>query len=187
MGYSPTVGRWLEPDPAKYKDGASLYLYVRANPIGLLDPLGLWSIWDGLQYLPVFGTVYKGYVPSPGTNAGDYNGWDGKFDAWKCECRTLGAEAAKANCEKRIWGQFLKFASQAAGVPLFSGVVGDFAGIFAAIAAKKAGIASEYASGGVTAVLALDAGIDGVLTIKNVNDMRKAAQAAMKLQCKCGS
>jgi len=39
--YSTTLGRWLERDPAGYVDGMNLYLYVGANPLLLIDPLGL--------------------------------------------------------------------------------------------------------------------------------------------------
>ncbi|MBK9127940.1 MAG: hypothetical protein IPM13_09080 [Phycisphaerales bacterium] len=39
--YSPTLGRWVQRDPAGYVDGASLYEYCRASPMVLTDPLGL--------------------------------------------------------------------------------------------------------------------------------------------------
>jgi RHS repeat-associated protein len=39
--YSPTLGRWLERDPAGYVDGLSLYEYVRGGPITAVDPSGL--------------------------------------------------------------------------------------------------------------------------------------------------
>jgi RHS repeat-associated protein len=45
--YSPTLGRWLERDPAGYVDGASLYQYARADPIRRFDPLGLQT--DGVD------------------------------------------------------------------------------------------------------------------------------------------
>jgi RHS repeat-associated protein len=41
--YSPTLGRWLERDPAGYVDGMDLYEYVRGWAIRLTDPLGLSS------------------------------------------------------------------------------------------------------------------------------------------------
>ena len=40
---SPTLGRWLERDPAGYVDGMGLYEYVRGGAIRLTDPLGLSS------------------------------------------------------------------------------------------------------------------------------------------------
>ena len=39
--YSPTLGRWLERDPAGYVDGMGLYEYVRGGPIAAVDPWGL--------------------------------------------------------------------------------------------------------------------------------------------------
>ncbi|MCU1226624.1 MAG: hypothetical protein JWQ42_4717 [Edaphobacter sp.] len=41
MSYSPTLGRWMEQDPAGYVEGSSLYQYERSDPINLLDPAGL--------------------------------------------------------------------------------------------------------------------------------------------------
>jgi RHS repeat-associated protein len=38
--YSPTLGRWLERDPAGYVDGMGLYEYVRGGPITAVDPSG---------------------------------------------------------------------------------------------------------------------------------------------------
>jgi len=39
--YSPELGRWLSRDPIEERGGAHLYVYVRANPIGKIDPFGL--------------------------------------------------------------------------------------------------------------------------------------------------
>jgi len=39
--YHPTLGRWIERDPAGYLDGVSLYGYVSGDPAGLTDPTGL--------------------------------------------------------------------------------------------------------------------------------------------------
>jgi len=39
--YHPTLGRWLQRDPAGYEDGTHLYAYVYNAPISLLDPSGL--------------------------------------------------------------------------------------------------------------------------------------------------
>jgi RHS repeat-associated protein len=39
--YHPTLGRWLQRDPAGYVDGVSLYQYVAANPGRYRDPNGL--------------------------------------------------------------------------------------------------------------------------------------------------
>src|SRR5690606_14933309 len=39
-GYSPHLGRWLQRDPANYRDGISLYQYVASDPTGFVDPFG---------------------------------------------------------------------------------------------------------------------------------------------------
>lgn len=39
--YSPTLGRFLQRDPAGYVDGMNLYAYVQNNPLKYLDPMGL--------------------------------------------------------------------------------------------------------------------------------------------------
>ncbi|MCY2929466.1 MAG: RHS repeat-associated core domain-containing protein [Planctomycetota bacterium] len=39
--YHPGLGRWLQRDPIGYRDGMSLYQYVRSAPLGMVDPQGL--------------------------------------------------------------------------------------------------------------------------------------------------
>ena len=46
--YESDQGRWLTRDPAGYIDGLSMYMYVRCNPFGLVDPMGLAA--DGAEY-----------------------------------------------------------------------------------------------------------------------------------------
>jgi hypothetical protein len=41
MAYSPTLGRWMQSDPAGYVDTANLYLFTDSNPVDLVDPIGL--------------------------------------------------------------------------------------------------------------------------------------------------
>jgi RHS repeat-associated protein len=38
--YAPWLGRWVSADPTGLTDGANLYVYVRSNPVGLIDPSG---------------------------------------------------------------------------------------------------------------------------------------------------
>jgi RHS repeat-associated protein len=45
--YDSRAGRWLTRDPAGYVDGLSLYLFVKGNPLGLVDPTGLRAKRDG--------------------------------------------------------------------------------------------------------------------------------------------
>ncbi len=46
---SPTLGRWMQQDPAGYVDGGSRYQFVRSRPISFSDPLGLCT--DGATVL----------------------------------------------------------------------------------------------------------------------------------------
>ncbi|MGC2786957.1 MAG: RHS repeat-associated core domain-containing protein [Roseiarcus sp.] len=39
--YSPTWGRFLQPDPSGYPAGANLYAYVNNDPLNRVDPFGL--------------------------------------------------------------------------------------------------------------------------------------------------
>jgi uncharacterized protein RhaS with RHS repeats len=46
MGYSPTLGRWLEEDPAGYVDGANLYQMELGNPVLYTDPTGTETVQE---------------------------------------------------------------------------------------------------------------------------------------------
>jgi RHS repeat-associated protein len=39
--YSPTLGRFIEPDPIGYGDGPNWYAYTHSDPVNGVDPLGL--------------------------------------------------------------------------------------------------------------------------------------------------
>ena len=39
--YDPKLGRYLTPDPTRFRGGVNLYSYVQNTPISLIDPLGL--------------------------------------------------------------------------------------------------------------------------------------------------
>jgi RHS repeat-associated protein len=44
--YDPRLGRYLEPDPIGQPGGINLYLYARNNPVGIIDPFGLFGTLD---------------------------------------------------------------------------------------------------------------------------------------------
>ncbi|WP_236613481.1 RHS repeat-associated core domain-containing protein [Xanthomonas hortorum] len=50
--YRPQWGRFISEDPIQLFAGPNSYAYVGANPIGLIDPLGLWSL------------TLTGYIPT---------------------------------------------------------------------------------------------------------------------------
>jgi len=43
MAYHPTLGTWVQRDPAGYVDGSNVYQYVGSDPVGATDPMGLWD------------------------------------------------------------------------------------------------------------------------------------------------
>lgn len=54
--YDPTLGRWLNPDPAGFIDGANLYVFVQNSPLNRLDLFGLISedpFWQVQINVPV--------------------------------------------------------------------------------------------------------------------------------------
>jgi len=55
--YSPTLGRFMQPDPIGYQGGVHLYAYVGNDPLNLTDPLGLWTLQFGLSFNIQLGPV----------------------------------------------------------------------------------------------------------------------------------
>jgi len=57
--YDPKASRWLTRDPLGMVDGPNVYAYVTGNPVGAVDPLGLWS-WCGLICAGICGGIGGG-------------------------------------------------------------------------------------------------------------------------------
>ncbi|MGC8553633.1 MAG: RHS repeat-associated core domain-containing protein [Phycisphaerae bacterium] len=55
--YSPSLGRWMEQDPAQYINGANTYQFVDSSPAGLVDPSGRWALWNPLSW-PIWHDIF---------------------------------------------------------------------------------------------------------------------------------
>jgi RHS repeat-associated protein len=60
--YSPGLGRFLQTDPASYKDDQNLYAYVGNNTPNRTDPTGLASVYTGEASELAASTVNPGYA-----------------------------------------------------------------------------------------------------------------------------
>jgi len=56
--YDPNLGRWISRDPIGENGGINLYGYVENDPIGFVDPYGLWTAINPLSWLD--GDKYQG-------------------------------------------------------------------------------------------------------------------------------
>lgn len=73
--YSPTLGRWMQQDPAGYVDGANLYEFVGDSPVDRTDPSGrseseeeedkLKSCYRDCEKLYMAGVVAALEIPDP--------------------------------------------------------------------------------------------------------------------------
>ena len=64
--YSPEMGWWLSRDPMGEGGGVNVYGFVKNNPVGDIDPLGLWGRevhWDETyNWATMFTDAYRRYI-----------------------------------------------------------------------------------------------------------------------------
>ncbi len=182
----PRLGRFIQRDPLGYIDGMSMYQYVRSNSLKYLDSSGT-SVYQGLiSAIPIAGTVLNAVGTPLGASWPDYGlecapwwGVDPATKMKKCDCSTLGAAAAIAKCESCIDAKILGFG----GSYLAPSTVANFieavaGGATAAIATGPAGVATG-------AVLAIDGGVDTIISLLKVGKIIDAGTIAKSKQCFC--
>jgi RHS repeat-associated protein len=59
--YSPSLGRWMEQDPAQFINGANMYQFVNSSPVGNVDA-------QGLAGAAVTGSAVPAPPSTPGTS-----------------------------------------------------------------------------------------------------------------------
>jgi RHS repeat-associated protein len=59
--YSPSLGRWMEQDPAQFINGANTYQFVNSSPVGNVDA-------EGLAGATVTGSAVPAPPSTPGTS-----------------------------------------------------------------------------------------------------------------------
>jgi RHS repeat-associated protein len=75
--YSPTLGRFLQPDPIGMGDGTNLYKYVNNDPLNQVDSLGLSSEQD-----KEWGNNHKGYDGEGSDWGNNHWGWGWDHNGW---------------------------------------------------------------------------------------------------------
>ena len=89
--YSPSLGRWINQDPAGYINGANTYQFVVGNPVNAVDPWGT-QVYGVHPYIP--SPLVP--VPGPGTNYGEVVSgvWNLGFGEFQVLAGAVNAEFA---------------------------------------------------------------------------------------------
>jgi RHS repeat-associated protein len=91
--YSPTLGRFLQPDPVLYADSLNTYVYGRNNPLSMTDPYGLSADVDQ----PWTRTQLPSLVGSLGTGGIDESRALANSGSCTCECDGGGSTGVNTN------------------------------------------------------------------------------------------
>lgn len=67
--YSPTIGRWITPDPAGFVDGPNLYTYVHNHPLNYTDPDGQFAF----LLVPAAFMIAEAYMPVVAASLAQYS------------------------------------------------------------------------------------------------------------------
>ena len=96
--YDPKTGRWLSRDPAEEFGGMHLYGFVKNNPIGKWDFLGMWGS-DGEG-----GDPWAGFGSSDGSFVSSMTGSDSSANYGDIYTRTISEQDAKNLGLDRVTG-----------------------------------------------------------------------------------
>ena len=154
----PNQGRWISPDPAGLAaadptnpQSWNRYAYVMNSPLGLVDPSGLWCVWD------------DGYDPDPGDGGVDPEGcaaqggyWDPTDTVTSCNSDTGACTGGGSICGDQVcFGtytfQSTSTANDDTGWTLFWS---DASGFFTNLNACVVKNAKNYSLGGVANLIA---------------------------------
>lgn len=113
----PELGRWLEKDPVLFAGGSgNLYTYVLADPVNLVDPLGLCMIQ--VRYRPILSDLNPGIGYHSYILLTEPNGDRTAFTA------TRGGPVPTDRCDEDGYGPFGSI--EAHVVPYVEGATNDF-------------------------------------------------------------
>ena len=103
--YCPSMGRWINPDPAGFMDGPNLYAYVRNHPFKYRDSLGL-SSQDSYSQASSFEEYFYKERSCPSNGAGGI--WKGLIDN-NLEMGTFGLLGNLLMSSDSVTGKFYGF------------------------------------------------------------------------------
>ena len=84
--YNPSVGRFISEDPQFHRQQLMLYLYGLNDAINNIDPLGLFSIENNLQRIPLTPEAIQSKCPNRTDHACTFSSVD-----LKCKCICTGS------------------------------------------------------------------------------------------------
>ena len=112
--YSPTLGRFMQPDPVGYQSGVNLYAYVGNDPLNATDPSGLDTLQaqialSGRIGVGVFSFAYQyqiGIAVDNSGNIGVFHSYGGGAAAGLQASLTVGGAYSNAKIVSDLLGLF---------------------------------------------------------------------------------
>ena len=93
--YSPSLGRFLQRDPAEYLDDPNEYAYVGGSPVNLVDPSGMVDVNPAL-----LGGGTMPFMPQMGSQVDASAIRKAMIDAWAAQQKQLLANAINSIAQK---------------------------------------------------------------------------------------